>query len=94
MIRLGTILVDEEGYLHPANPKSFMQNVPSSNPENYSEQYFCEQTVAYSPEVQLDTQSLDFGSCSKMRVIDPMTLRVSNRSRGKMICQWITPPSK
>ena len=38
----------------------------------------------------LDT-FLDFGSCSRYRMVEPQTVRVANHTSGKMTCLWVLP---
>ncbi len=37
---------------------------------------------------------VDFGSCSRFRMIEPQTIRVYNRTKGKMSCVWVVPGEK
>ncbi|KAJ2994628.1 hypothetical protein HDV02_001454 [Globomyces sp. JEL0801] len=50
-------------------------------------EYFYKNTGETLPCVLLDSY-IDFGSCSRYRVIEPQIIRVSNRTKGKMTCVW------
>lgn len=53
-------------------------------------QFFYENTVENQACSLLDTY-VDFGSCSRYRVMEPQTIRVKNNSWGRMSCVWIHP---
>lgn len=53
-------------------------------------QYFYENTVDHQACSLLDTY-IDFGGCSRYRVIESRTIRVRNNTYGRMSCVWIHP---
>ncbi|KAJ3229481.1 hypothetical protein HDU81_005357 [Chytriomyces hyalinus] len=55
-----------------------------------SSEYFYENTGSDQAVTLMDTY-IDFGSCSKYRVIDHQTIRIRNNTRGKMSCVWHMP---
>ncbi|KAI8822927.1 uncharacterized protein EV422DRAFT_585444 [Fimicolochytrium jonesii] len=52
--------------------------------------YFYEGTTDCEPVTLVDTH-VEFGSCSRYKVIDSRTIRISNNTSGKMSCVWIMP---
>ncbi|KAI8912237.1 hypothetical protein DFJ77DRAFT_542027 [Powellomyces hirtus] len=63
----------------------------SSYPEcRVGSEYFYENTGDSEPVTLVDTY-VDFGSCSRYRVIDSQTIRIANNTKGKMSCVWIMP---
>ncbi|TPX66179.1 hypothetical protein SpCBS45565_g04639 [Spizellomyces sp. 'palustris'] len=53
-------------------------------------EYFYENT-GDSEAVTLVETHIDFGSCSRYRVIDCQYIRIANNTKGKMSCVWIVP---
>jgi hypothetical protein len=52
--------------------------------------FFYENTIDHQACSLLDTY-VDFGNCSRFRVMEPKTIRVKNNSYGRMSCVWIHP---
>ena len=55
-----------------------------------SSEFFFDNMGSQRPVTLLDS-FLDFGSCSRFKLVDSMTIRVSNHTRGKVTCVWIMP---
>ncbi|KAJ3035518.1 hypothetical protein HDV00_003672 [Rhizophlyctis rosea] len=53
-------------------------------------EYFYENTGEAEAVSLVDTY-IDFGCCSRFRVIDSQTIRIANNTKGKMSCVWIMP---
>jgi hypothetical protein len=53
-------------------------------------EYFYENTGSNLAVALLDTY-VDFGSCSRYRMIDNQTIRITNNTKGKMSCVWHVP---
>ncbi|ORY53838.1 hypothetical protein BCR33DRAFT_674998 [Rhizoclosmatium globosum] len=53
-------------------------------------EYFYENVGLNQAVTLLDTY-IDFGSCSKYRVIDHQVIRIANNTKGKMSCVWHMP---
>ncbi|KAI9102498.1 hypothetical protein DFS34DRAFT_577433 [Phlyctochytrium arcticum] len=53
-------------------------------------EYFYENTGDCEAVTLVDTH-VDFGSCSRYRVIDSQYIRIANNTKGKMSCVWIIP---
>ena len=66
---------------------------PSDSPYEsgkIASEYFYDNTGDSEAVSLLDTY-VDFGSCSRFRVIDSQVVRISNNTKGKMSCVWIMP---
>ncbi|KAJ3219527.1 hypothetical protein HDU67_000472 [Dinochytrium kinnereticum] len=57
---------------------------------NMASEYFYENTGSNLAATLLDTY-VDFGSCSRYRIIDNQVIRISNNTNGKMSCVWRIP---
>lgn len=55
-----------------------------------SSEYFFENT-GDNVAVQLLGNFVDFGHCSRFKMIESRYIRVANRTKGKMSCVWVTP---
>ena len=53
-------------------------------------EYFYENTGDTLACTLLDTY-VDFGSCSRYRMVDSHAIRISNNTTGKMSCVWVMP---
>eukprot|EP00842_Homolaphlyctis_polyrhiza_P005315 jgi/Hompol1/5785/HPOL_004691-RA len=53
-------------------------------------EYFYENTGETLATTLVDTY-VDFGACSRYRIIDPQVIRIANNTKGKMSCVWILP---
>ena len=53
-------------------------------------EYFYENTGDALACTLLDSY-VDFGSCSRYKVIEPQIIRISNNTTGKMACVWVIP---
>jgi hypothetical protein len=49
------------------------------------------QSAAQNMSVCLLDTFIDFGSCSRFRIIETQTIRITNRTQGKMSCVWQVP---
>lgn len=43
----------------------------------------------FHPHVSLDSIHVDFGSCTDLKNIEPITVRLTNHTQGKIIAQWM-----
>ncbi|RKP21000.1 hypothetical protein ROZALSC1DRAFT_27569, partial [Rozella allomycis CSF55] len=96
MLKNGTVIL-ENGLLVPSN-LSLCCNVcfsayiakyrPESRPESVSEQFFLEQTEQLTPQVYIENPIVDFGTCSKYRMVESLPLKVVNCTKGKISCSW------
>ncbi|KAJ3320632.1 hypothetical protein HDV06_005150 [Boothiomyces sp. JEL0866] len=64
--------------------------VPKDRPYQalVSSEFFYGNSGDFLPCNLLDTY-IDFGSCSRFRVAEPQTIRIQNRTKGKMSCIWM-----
>ncbi|KAJ3162411.1 hypothetical protein HDU86_004891 [Geranomyces michiganensis] len=95
MMKAGSVLC-KEGLLRWTNPsQGDIYRSKSVQDSTYPEcktgsEYFYENTSDTDPVTLLDTY-VDFGSCSRYRVIDSQSIRITNNTKGKMSCVWIMP---
>ncbi|KAJ3173570.1 hypothetical protein HDU88_002656 [Geranomyces variabilis] len=95
MMKSGSVIC-KEGLLHWTNPaQGDIYRSKSVQDSTYPEcktgsEYFYENTSDTEPVTLLDTY-VDFGSCSRYRVIDSQSIRITNNTKGKMSCVWIMP---
>ncbi|KAJ3020998.1 hypothetical protein HKX48_009403 [Thoreauomyces humboldtii] len=95
MIKTGTITCND-GLLQWANQaQKDLHRSKSIRDSSYPEcavgsEFFYENTGDSEPVTLVDTY-VDFGSCSRYRVIESQCIRVSNNTKGKMSCVWIMP---
>lgn len=62
---------------------------PCSDYEVASE-YFYENTGENLACTLVDSY-VDFGACSRYRMVEPQTIRIANNTTGKMSCVWVLP---
>ena len=77
-------------YIDPATAKANALNMQRDEPNTngkVTSEYFYSNSGALACAL-LDTY-VDFGSCSRYRVIEPRTVRVANNTKGKMTCVWM-----
>jgi hypothetical protein len=53
-------------------------------------EYFHENTGENLACTLVDTY-VDFGACSRYRMVEPQTIRIANNTTGKMSCVWVLP---
>ncbi|KAJ3221474.1 hypothetical protein HK099_003484 [Clydaea vesicula] len=70
-------------------PKAEVYDSPYEDSQLASEYFY--QSTATNLSVCLMDTFIDFGSCSRYRVIESQTIRITNRTKGKMACVWILP---
>ncbi|KAI8834503.1 hypothetical protein BC829DRAFT_448428 [Chytridium lagenaria] len=93
MLKSG-VVKSENGILSYADPKyrpksAKQLDAPESDGAIASE-YFYENTGTNLAVTLLDTY-VDFGSCSRYRIIDNQVIRIANNTNGKMSCVWRVP---
>lgn len=93
MLKSG-IIKCEDGILCYVNPKAH-EIPPKITDLSYADgqiasEYFFENTGSDQAVTLLDS-FIDFGSCSRYRVIDNQIIRVANNTKGKMSCFWHMP---
>jgi cilia- and flagella-associated protein 65 len=69
--------------------KAEILDIPNDDSLTSSE-YFFDNMGSQRPAVLVDSY-IDFGSCSRYRVIDSMVIRVANNTKAKLTCAWISP---
>ncbi|KAJ3334134.1 hypothetical protein HDU76_008596 [Blyttiomyces sp. JEL0837] len=93
MLKNGVIKYENGVLSYVDRSKQPPQSRPLDSPyDDYSiaSEYFFEQT-GVDQAVTLIDQYIDFGSCSRYRVIEPQFIRIGNNTRGKMSCVWHMP---
>ncbi|KAI9319548.1 hypothetical protein BDR26DRAFT_905030 [Obelidium mucronatum] len=93
MLKNGTIQC-KDGVLSFVHPEKYQLSTPPLDyPYNnglVASEYFYD-NVAPDHAVTLMDTYIDFGSCSKYRVIDAQIIRIANNTKGKMSCVWHLP---
>ncbi|KAJ3105560.1 hypothetical protein HDU97_007902 [Phlyctochytrium planicorne] len=93
MLKSGIIRSDG-GTLSYSDPKyqpSLARVLDSPYPDgSIASEYFYENTGTNLAVTLMDTY-VDFGSCSRYRIIDNQTIRITNNTNGKMSCVWQIP---
>ncbi|OAJ44042.1 hypothetical protein BDEG_27330 [Batrachochytrium dendrobatidis JEL423] len=95
MLKTGVIFLNN-GILSFTNDSVAKQHAHSSLVDSpYSDglvgsEYFYENT---GPTVaaSLVNSYVDFGACSRYRIIEPQVICISNNTKGKMSCVWVIP---
>ncbi|KAI9203276.1 uncharacterized protein BJ171DRAFT_600142 [Polychytrium aggregatum] len=93
MLKSGTIKCINGilSYTDPGHPFTKPTQTDSPYPDSLvSSEYFYENTGDTMAVSLLDT-FVDFGACSRYRLIESQTIRISNNTKGKMSCVWIMP---
>ena len=90
----GGVVINENGILSYADPSQVLTNKsnldnPSDDCVSASEFFFSNQATNLS--VGLLDDFVDFGSCSRLRMVEPQVIRIANKTRGKMACVWVIP---
>ena len=95
MLKTGVIKCDK-GILSYVDPELAQQNALKKVLDSpyddglVGSEYFYENTGESLACTLIDTY-VDFGACSRYRIIEPQSIRISNNTKGKMSCVWILP---
>ncbi|KAI9333355.1 hypothetical protein DFJ73DRAFT_963215 [Zopfochytrium polystomum] len=78
-------------YVDPAKNVHVPEPLDHAYPDGrIASEYFFENTGSDHAVTLLDPY-IDFGSCSRYRVIESQVIRIANNTKGKMSCVWILP---
>ncbi|XP_077997157.1 cilia- and flagella-associated protein 65-like [Glandiceps talaboti] len=97
LLKEGKLQLDPEGRLMMQQAESVEEYLQAPEPIPAMHEFFDDGHYSdkphTTPHVTLDTNSIDFGQCMNLRLIEPQTVNVTNHTKGKITINWMTSTS-
>ncbi|XP_006820550.2 cilia- and flagella-associated protein 65-like [Saccoglossus kowalevskii] len=90
----GKLAVDPEGCLMSQQAEAMEMYLQEPKPVPPMHEYFDDGHYSDKPytvpHVSLDVETVDFGQCTNIRLIEPRTIHATNHTKGKVTVVWMT----